>query len=51
MEFSLPPAPNWYCSHNLQVSKEGLVAYGSKSGIVILKHFLTEGKSFFKKFF
>ena len=33
----LPPAPNWYSSCILDTSPSGLVAYGAKNHLVVVK--------------
>ena len=34
-KFSLPPAANWFGAHILDVSVDGVIAYGSKSSVVL----------------
>ena len=37
-KFCLPPSSNWFYPHLLDVSSEGLIAYGSKSSVAVLEY-------------
>ena len=43
-KFSLPPSSNWFYPHLLDVSVDGVIAYGSKSSIVVLENVKKNGK-------
>ena len=43
-KFSLPPSSNWFYPHLLDVSVDGVIAYGSKSSIVVLESVQKNGK-------
>ena len=43
MEFSLPPSANWYCTQALDVSSNGIIAYGSMRECVVIDPLINEG--------
>ena len=45
-KFSLPPSSNWFYPHLLDVSVDGVIAYGSKSSIVVLESVKKNGKHY-----
>ena len=46
-KFSLPPSSNWFYPHLLDVSVDGVIAYGTKSSIVVLEIVKKNGKQIY----
>ena len=46
-KFSLPPSSNWFYPHLLDVSVDGVIAYGTKSSIVVLESVKKNGKQIY----
>ena len=44
VEFSFPPSANWYQTQALDVSSQGIMAYGSMKECVVLYPVINAGK-------